>query len=626
MPSNAVKEGRTQVQQLRELLQDFLGVGSNISSQGRARFDQFLEGTGIFANPLFGAGGTEAILGRLQNLIGTLPTSLDTINVPWQLQGVLNNLGFATDRANDILGFRGQTAESQFLRDRLTEQLLGVTANQTALSDMARSIMGTGGLTPQLAQLQSALSPLLASQGMTPALQQLQQTGLGIVSSGGRTADTARALQQFAGIIGAGGRDAGTQNLVTTGQSIVNRGGMTDALDAIMQQAQQGLTTGGFTPETRALMDEVMQLVQSRGAVDALDQIISQDQLVSFARDAAATAIAQRAEQARREAIARSGGAIAAGTTGQAMAEFADEAARAEAEALRNAVMQHQQMQQAVREVQAQRLASALSAGSSLSGTAANVLTGFQNLLGDVTRASSQNLATGAGLMQSGESIAAERLRAAIAGQSDVFNNELQRFAAGADLAAQAQSLANQLFSTATSGFLGSEQQRGVNLSTALNTLSNVLGSQQRAGSDLVNLLNTEFGREQSAFQAVSNLSNITSQVLAGQQQLGIDTLLKSLGMMADVNNQFTNQFFNAAQGVMGQANQWFNNVPSILGALGQNQAALTQAASRPGFWSQLGSGLLGGTLGALAGGLGDLLSRSVFGSGGQARNNSFGG
>jgi hypothetical protein len=600
MPSGAVKEGRTQAQQMRDLLQMFMDYAGLYNQPAGAELVQFLSGSG-FTN-------FNELLGALDRFRGDVDRQYSgrrgaTPSYPPELQALLTQLGGLTERAGELTQTAGRTARTDYTNDRLQDIL--TYGNPRVVQD-ANGILDRGGYSPGMAELFDRVRELTAFGGMTAPLAASQQVGVDMIGRQGRTPESEAALSTFLKGIQSGGRDSGTSALFSQGQQIATNGGWTPQMQGLLSQINQYMATGGMTPESTQLFNKAMSIVNANGEGGAL---LPQDQMISMSRDAVNTAIRQKAEDARRQFVQQTGGAVASGIAGNTLASFADEAAQAEAGAVRDtiAMRQKQQMEQ---------LLASMGVAGDVSKTASGLLGQLGLAGGDLSRAASQNIATGAGLMSDSEKVAADRFRTAAGGFSDVSGQELARLNSGINLLLGTQNAANARMGI---GMDTGGRLETVAASQQINALQSLLqnsGLQLNAGDIMTRLFGAETGRELGGYDALRGLLGMTQSTSFGQQGLDLQALdsqlrntLTSLGISGDMANSIAGSWLNAINGLSGIGSQYSGLVPSATSGLSNLSSMLVQAAMQPSIWSQLLNTAVGGAVGGLTGGLGGALA-----------------
>lgn len=690
-----VNAATSQLDQIRSLMNLFLGMASGNSNISSAAFNQFFQGQGPFSNPLLGANGTTDLLQQLQQFRNGLTNPLTNLQLPPQIASLMGQLNSPMGMLQQMISQNGQTADTMDIRDKLNQIFNQGTGNQAALSSFANGVLGNFGMTGSSAAGLDAALNAIKNGGFNANLSNLADVGGSMISQRGYGPETQGALDFFSNIMQNGGRDAGTQNLVNTGQglvgsngltpqmsqlmnyvvngigqggsspqiedlinsgkSLVSSGGMTAPMNAFLQQIYSGIGSNGMTPESKQLFGKMMDIVNNNGQGGAL---LPFNTAVSMARNQAATDAANSAEAARRAAFQRTGGAIGAGTTEQALAANSNASLQAQAAAVQKAATDQQTLQ-------LQQLMGAAGVGGDLSkaatgllgqlygagsdlfksasqnlGVGANMMTAgnedivknlasYLGLGGDLSKAAASNISTGAGLMGTGEQLAAERMGQGVTGFQDTINNTLNRLKSASDMITGANTSANQrLF-----GGLGSindltngATNANANAASILNSLTN---QSLTATQGLTGLGGLESNNTQNSLQGLASLLGLGNNMYTGQQNVALssnaqmlDAMLKSMGISSDISNSFTNNWFGAANGMTNIAQLYSSLIPSGMNAYGNITDMLIKASMQPGFWSTFGGNLLNGLVGGVTGGLGGLLTKGIgglFGGGGSS-------
>lgn len=404
-----------------------------------------------------------------------------------------------------------------------------------------------------------------------PRLNVLGDFSEEILRRGGRTGETEAARKEFQKLLENFGQTPQTRELSAAGRKLLDAGGMTPALRDLQNTFQQQIQSGGMTPEARQLFNELLPVIQSRGQGGAL---LSMDQVTSFARDEAAQLAAGTAEARQRQAFARGsapGTVAASGLQNQALAEADSEILQAQAKGIRDAALQQQVLQ-------LQQFLGASGVAGDVTRQATQLIASANTGLGDIARASSQNISTGGGLLTGAAQIGATNMGTAQTGLSNIFNNELGRMQFAGGLAMDIESQRRELERLSQAGLLGSAnvaQNRG-----ALGLQA--LGIPVNAGVAL---------RGQDVDQRGQDITQRGQDVQfgLGMSEIELRGLLGSLGISGDALNRVIEAGRSA--GAFGTA---------LTGQAVQSGAAQTGAAgnfAQNPFWNSL---LTGGTAGLL--------------------------
>ena len=457
------------------------------------------------------------------------------------------------DRAKDLVKFGGQTADTRQTFDRFNDITQGQTAPQFDRENAARQIT--------------------ADQGRTPELDFLRDQSQGIQSAGGFTKGLTGLRDESLGIIRSGGRDADLKRVRDVGLGLVQSGGFTPELQNLVRQAQAQISSAGqLSPEQRQLFDEAIKLVKSGGRGGAL---IDEKEFIGFAREEASEAINRQGEAARRAFLQRGGSAGAAVGPGGNLGEFADQAAQAEAKAIRDASLGHQNL----------RLHQLLGAGGIASDVTqqqaalkASITGSANSLLGSVAGASASNLASGAGLAADAERTAAQRLGIGVSGLGN------------------AESIAAQRLQAAQQLGLGVEGQVADRFFGGLDTLGDLTRNRLAGGQGALGLLGLEADRANIGFEAVRDLGGLKQNIFtdardfaSGQSQQTFNNEISILDRLFNAGQTGNQNILNAAQIGFGGANQFTNFAGTGAQGFGQSGNALINAQSGPRFGEQLG-------------------------------------
>lgn len=442
------------------------------------------------------------------------------------------------------------------LQDTGFEQLMGMTdlfRNAGGLymtPEMEAFAQGQAGLAGQMGPVSDVAAQGFLGGGWTPQYQ------AGFDQIGPYMAGWGNNAQMALGdvgpnLLGMRGQNAFTQALQDRSMDVINVGGMNPNLDYAMAAARGILGTGGFTPGmefgsgvagTELLnrgADAFTDLLQSRGLdLATRESLLSPQEAVTFAREGASQSIQDRMEQVYRQALARGGGPgaiVAAGTQNQMMADFADQAARAESEAARNALLQQQQLQ-----------LQQAGMGREMIGTGGGLETQRFGQAGDLLSAmeaaASGRMGQAFGAIPGTQTAATSFMQALLQGGLGAGQLEAERMGLGTNMA-QAL-LQNQLgFGNMYTNMMGNQNQYALGLGGLYNQM---MGQQ---GNLLGNAFQNYLGSGQLGVQRASNLAN------AMNQQYG--NLTGQLGTTANIWNMALNPLGQMAQGGLNYAGQY---------------------------------------------------------------------
>jgi hypothetical protein len=606
MPSGGVKEGRTQTQQLQELFERMFGMGDLYNNPAAAAFMSLINGQA--------GGDLRSILEQLSGVNGNIMGSfgdLRNFQFPDAMRPFIDSLNGNISSAQDIVNRGGRTERSDDVWDRLSEIL---TYGTPEVDQASRGILSRGGWNPQSAGLNEQAQGLIAHGGFTAPLMDLQKVGMDLVGSQGQTKESREAINQFLNIIRDGGQDEQTRSLFGQGQGIVGRGGMTPEMSSFMADITGKMQDNGMTPEARRIFNSAMGIVDAGGEGGAL---LPQDQMITMAREASNTAMLQRANAARREMAARTGDALGAGTAGQALASFSDQAAQAESASIRDAiaVRQEQKMKQ---------LLASMGVAGDVTGDASALLGQLSGAGADVFRSAASNMATGAGMMSSAGQIAADRLKTGTTGFNSTLDQELQRMNSGVNMVGTANDSAFRRLGLGMDTSTRLNTDANAQVQTALDALIKSGNLQLGAGSELARMFGIQSDNVNNALGTINNASG--TGLTAGINQQNADTnrlseqfrnILTSLGISADVATALSHQLISGAEGLNRIGSQYTGLANTALGGRAGLSSDLTRSASQPSFWQNLANSAITSTIGGLTGGLGNLIPRGVRGLGG---------
>lgn len=595
----------------------------------------------------------------------------DSGNSLFSAGGMTPNLNSAFQTAQSGIGSYGMTPGLAGLQQYVMSGLGGgpLTSGMSSLNQIATQGLPAymTGPTSQLSQLggygQSAANRLLSGNGFAPSLPNgvspynIQSALAQIQGLGGDSGYTAQNLgfggQGYQGLSNLLGREGNIDDLINTAhQAFTGKlpGGTSadqfgNMLQGIIGQfgggggvgggMASGASAGGMLP-----MDPTLEAMLKQGAEYFKNNpLMSREQMISFARDAAATSAAQQAEAAQRFALARGGGGavINAGQQNQAMADFYDKAMQAEAAAVRDAALRHQELG-----LQQQMQGAQIGLGASNADTARQQVAASRDIA-SANNATSASIASANNSTQAGIANAQLRnaaLQAAAQAAVQARGQEYGQSQSGLNALVQAQQIANQrggIFEDAAKSALSDATQRYAIGAGALNNLAPIMNAnanqiqalgnyQNQYDANRNSALNSVLGGALTASNNATGSNNQMAQILA---QLGVNVQglgnQRELGLLSAGNTgnatatnnlgnfmqllQGTNslgssnigQGLSAMQGAGGLA----NNALGIYGNIG-NQASADQLA-RMG----LGGNLLQQNLGA-TGNFGQLLNSGL--------------
>ncbi len=471
-------------------------------------------------------------------------------------QGQTDLQNASRDSILDILNNRGSTEQSRFLfesaqdaRNRVNDPRFDANLN------LAGSIVGNFGFTPQSSELFGE--------------------ELDIIRSGGQTADS--------------------QRLIGVTQGIIDAGGMTPEIRNALGQVESELRSGGLSPQGQAILDEMTQIVQARGRGGALlgfDEALTRSGNLA-ARDALAGREAGIAQARQRAAP---GAVIGSGLVGQDMGRVLAEEFTARTAAMDRAALNQQGLQ-------LQQLQGAGAVGAELERAGTQRLGILQGARGDLLRAAAANLSSAIQGNVGAQGIETNRLIGAISGANQTNNAAVAQFGQAVNLmnttldhqlgllnlSANAAQASGVLQNSLLLGGLGASQA-----ATGLR-LSGAAGAGQLATAGA--------GQQQQAIAGLLGAGSLNNQnvqnMLTGRGQninlgLGLGGLeLQNFGMMANMLNQGN---ANTLSAILGLGNIGTQGLQLALGGMNglNNQSAILSGMSQQGgfFNSLLNQGL----------------------------------
>jgi hypothetical protein len=398
---------------------------------------------------------------------------------------------------------------------------------------------------PQLAQQMSPVANIaaqgFAGGGWTPQYQEAFDRFQPYMAGWGSNAQLALG-DVGPNLIGQRGQTWLTQGLQDAAWYATQTGGYNPLLSAAAGTAGDILSWQGYTPETAGMVDRGAEFL-SREA------LMTPDQAATFARESAQDVWQQRAEDIYRRAMARGGGpgaVVGAGQQNLLAAEFADQAARAAAENMRQAMFQQQglmqQEQQLGAELMRQGIASALGREQ----------LGF-GMIPDIQQAATQNLQA--------------YLNAGITGG---LQAELSRMGLGAEMAQnllQSQRDFGNLWNQA----MASQNQYALGLGDMYNRM---LGQQS-------GMLSTGFGNLLGAGQlGVQRATN-----LAEAQNRAYQNLMDAYGRVGNVWQTGMGSLGQLGGQAMDFTRTWAQNIAAPFSGIDPNRAPGSQ-------WGAVGSAI----------------------------------
>jgi hypothetical protein len=309
-----------------------------------------------------------------------------------------------------------------------------------------------------------------------------------------------------------------------------NAGGGTGIAQISAGGGGGGASAGGMSRDLGPVDPQVQAALEQALGIFNKDPLLPMNQVISMARDSAATSAKQQADAVARKAINLGGqGAIGAGMRNQAYADFADQALEGEATAIREAMLGQQGLQ-LNRAGQGAALAQAMQAAKSQR----------EGLFGQMNIADAQNQT-----------------------QASIANSNAADSAAGRSLQAQ---IANA---------------------------NNSLGAAQLQASLYNNLLNNATGlRGQNVEQQIAALNTLPAMQNAMTQRQGL--LFDQLTQTGNQANQRYASTLGLTPQLNDIANTDLNRWNTMLGPLVAGQQTGTQRGSQYGNLAGVGANLIG--------------------------------
>jgi hypothetical protein len=571
------------------------GIQNAGNAQATGGFNPQNQGLFNAGNDLFASGGYNPALQQFSQFANTNMGSL----LPGQTQRASQG---------DMLGANGQNAINALMQGGSTpfSQLLAQAQQGTGGSfnaPVAQQGIGQG-------QINAAFNQGLQS-GYTPQnMQTFGQGSQGLQQLLNRNGDidniNSAAMQAFSGNLPGGDAFGGALEGILGSLMAAGNGGFN------ISGGGGGGGASGASAGQMGPMDPTLQQYLNRGLeLFNNDPLLSMDDMSAMARDSAATAARQRAEQVQRYAAARGGGGflVNSGAQNQTFADFAEEMARAESEAVNQARLRRQELG-----LQQQMQGGALGLQASQADTGRQQVQASRDIASanNATQASvaNSNAATAAAGQNLQAQIASAQMRQAAlqaAAQTALGarGQNYDRSGQGLNALLQAQGLANDrggIFAQTALGALNSADQRyGAGLSILPGLAAN--NTNQQLG--LTNAgLQSQLGNRELDVQSMLGVLGAGSQYALGNRQidsgnqqavlsgaLGASGLANDLyGTQLGANNQAMNILANLGLGseglvsgrigqgigAMGQAGQNANNNLNIFGQIG-NQAEQSQ-------------------------------------------------
>lgn len=441
--------------------------------------------------------------------------------------------------ADSVYDAQGKTDISGAVGDRALDIGMGQGAPVGALSDTGLGLLGSGGKTQLGESGKGVAQYLFDTLGMAPSLQGLQKIAGDIYTDKGFTP----GLRTLSGMgEKAAGGTFGIEGLTPTGAAAQGT-----ALETLLQ--------GGENPAT--------DFLTQRGAeLSGKDALIPMDQRIALARDMAGTQGIKTYRKILEKAFRRGGGPanIMAGNQNEVMSEFGDDLLQKEAEAVRNAMTDQQQLQ-----LQEQ------GQGFGAMGKGQDIATGRTGQAGDLAskleNASTARFNVGGGLMSDAEKQATMRTFEALGliPQTESLANERLKTGFGIGSGMEGLDLSRMKFGGDLLNSYNDTRLRGLNLAMApeefaMKNLFNASGLRNSTATTQGDLFNTFL----NAGKFNTDQTRSFYDILGGAQgrEYDMNKLLAELGMRssgmgADIAQIFAgmaNNARSAATGAMGGA------------------------------------------------------------------------
>lgn len=271
---------------------------------------------------------------QMQQFGGQIPGMFSNDALSWQspemmmaqqgLFGGAGGLQGTGDLASQVFAGGGWTPGYQNLQDRGTQLMNGEDATLASAGDVGRTMFNMRGQTGQTQGLQDMMMQVLGGGGANPMTNEINALSRAMFTD-------PRAGTNLNTLFGMG--QQGMQGMFGTG-------GLTPTGAAGEGVALEELLAGGETPMTNAFQDFGIEQATT-------DQLMSPQQIMGFARDQFRGNFADRAQAARRQAMARGGGpgaTVGSGVQNQGLSDFANQGARGEADAVMQALIGRQSL------------------------------------------------------------------------------------------------------------------------------------------------------------------------------------------------------------------------------------------------------------------------------------------
>lgn len=264
----------------------------------------------------------------------------------------------------------GWTPQYQDLEDLYRREMLGLGAENAALSDAGLDILGRRGQSAETIGLRERMMDAVNSGGLGPELRTAIAGATGLIGAEGWNDRLGNIYDTGMNLVAARGMSPEIGALYGLGQGLAQTRGMSPEISAALGSMQDILAQGGRTPEASGLYDLGQNIALRREA-----EVMSPEQAAQLAREQAHAERYKQQEKALRQAQARGGGAVVSGLQGRGLAEFSDAAAAAADEEARKALLSQQALSADLSKLGVNAMSAAIeniarNLGLGLSGTA----------------------------------------------------------------------------------------------------------------------------------------------------------------------------------------------------------------------------------------------------------------
>lgn len=463
-----------------------------------------------------------------------------------QMQGVLPQLQSQSSLASQVFSGGGWTPQSQASFDALSPIINGQTQGQQAQNGLAGQTFASGGqnLNPLFQSYAQAAQKGLS--GTNPILDFASNGAQKIFGQGGQTGDTNAGIDASKNLFANGGMNAPLNTLVGAGTGALAQNGLTPTGAQGETSALNVLNSGGQTPTTQGLQKTGLGLAQQ-------PSLLPMDQVTSMARNEAGTSYQNNMEGARRQALARGGGAgsnVASGLQNQGLADYSDTGSQLQSSAVQKALTDQQglQLQQAGLGAQMAQQGGALE--NSRLGTAGSTLTGLENV-------AANRFGTGGSFLSSANSGANANSNVGLDSLLGLTGLQSNRELGALGMAPGISNAGTSQAGTYGQLGLGSNAQNLQGLGLG-NDMFNSAAQSQQAG---INSQNNLIGTQGQYALGAGNLANS-----------GANDFESALNNIFGGNLSASNQGLNRTTGQFSAQNQGFNQQGNLLNFAGQQQ------------------------------------------------------